>query len=128
MSERKTDARADGDNEAEEDARQGGPTLRDTPTVAPHVTDVALSGQQAGGTILLDTGQVAYTHEGAVPAVAGGPPDPTIIPGQFDPPPTEGTDAPTTARQGRAASQGVNMIEREDAAPLTGDPAPSEKK
>jgi hypothetical protein len=46
-------------------------------------TPVTVSGEQAGGTILLDTGQVVYTNAGAVPAVPGGPPDPTIIPGQF---------------------------------------------
>lgn len=50
-------------------------------------TPVTLAGEQAGGTILLDTGHVAYTTEGAVSALPGGPPDPTIIPGQFDPPP-----------------------------------------
>ena len=57
------------------------PKLSADPKIA--TTPVTVSGEQAGGTILLDTGQVVYTREGAVPAVPGGPPDPTIIPGQF---------------------------------------------
>jgi hypothetical protein len=69
-------------------------------------TPVTVSGEQAGGTILLDTGQVVYTREGAVPAVPGGPPDPTIIPGQFP-----------------ENDQDVRMIDRGDV-----PDAPAEKK
>ena len=47
-------------------------------------TPVTLTGEQAGGTILLDNGQVGYTAEGAVSATPGGPLDPSIIPGQFE--------------------------------------------
>jgi hypothetical protein len=61
------------------------PKLSADPRLA--TTPVSLGGEQAGGTILLDTGHVAYTTEGAVSALPGGPLDPTIIPGQFDPPP-----------------------------------------
>jgi hypothetical protein len=52
----------------------------------PHLTTtpVTVTGEQAGGTILLDTGHVAYSNEGAVSATPGGPIDPTIIPGQFE--------------------------------------------
>ena len=76
------------------------PPLSAAPSVA--TTPITVSGEQAGGTILLDTGQVAYTHDGAVPAVPGGPPDTTIIPGQFEAaaPPPEG------------AAQGVRMVDR----------------
>jgi len=63
-------------------------TLGATPPLSSQqsvtTTPVTVTGEQAGGTILLDTGQVAYTEAGAVPAIPGGPPDPTIIPGQFD--------------------------------------------
>jgi hypothetical protein len=61
------------------------PPLAANPNVA--TTPVTVTGEQAGGTILLETGHVAYTTEGAVSALPGGPLDPTIIPGQFDPPP-----------------------------------------
>jgi hypothetical protein len=79
------------------------PPLSAQPSVT--TTPITVSGEQAGGTILLDTGQVAYTHDGAVPAVPGGPPDPTIIPGQFEAPapPPEG---------GAQGAQGVRMIDR----------------
>ena len=52
----------------------------------PHITTtpVTVTGEQAGGTILLDTGHVAYTNAGAVSATATGPLDPTVIPGQFE--------------------------------------------
>jgi len=76
------------------------PPLSSAQSVA--TTPITVSGEQAGGTILLDTGQVTYTHDGAVPAVPGGPPDPTIIPGQFEEaaPPPEG------------AARGVRMVDR----------------
>jgi hypothetical protein len=64
------------------------PPLAANPNVA--TTPVTVTGEQAGGTILLETGHVAYTTEGAVSALPGGPLDPTIIPGQFDPPPEAG--------------------------------------
>jgi len=102
MAERKDDKDAKGrdqlasrgDRNREGDLR----TVVGTPGATPPLssqqsittTPVTLSGEQAGGTILLDTGQVAYTEAGAVPAIPGGPPDPTIIPGQFEgeaPPP-----------------------------------------
>lgn len=58
----------------------------------PHLTTtpVTVTGEQAGGTILLDTGHVAYSNEGAVSATPGGPIDPTIIPGQFEDEPAGG--------------------------------------
>jgi len=66
------------------------PRLSSNPNLA--TTPVTVTGEQAGGTVLLDTGHVAYTNEGAVSATPGGPIDPTIIPGQFEdaPPPPEG--------------------------------------
>ena len=63
-------------------------------------TPVTVTGEQAGGTILLETGHVAYTTEGAVSALPGGPLDPTIIPGQFE------ADAPPP---------GVRMVDRASA-------------
>ena len=74
------------------------PKLSADPNVA--TTPVTVTGEQAGGTILLDTGQVAYTQEGAVSATPGGPLDPTIIPGQFE------ADAPPP---------GVRMVDRASA-------------
>jgi septal ring factor EnvC (AmiA/AmiB activator) len=70
-------------------------------------TPVTVTGEQAGGTVLLDTGHVAYTNEGAVSAVPNGPLDPTIIPGQFE-------DAPAgTARvMSRASVPGARSGER----------------
>jgi hypothetical protein len=84
-------------------------------------TPVTVTGEQAGGTILLDTGQVVYTREGAVSAVPGGPPDPTIIPGQY-----EDAGEPPAARGARGApgapgAPGVRVVDRGDAGPLTGD-------
>jgi hypothetical protein len=74
------------------------PKLSADPNVA--TTPVTVTGEQAGGTILLDTGQVAYTQEGAVSATPGGPLDPTIIPGQFE---------------GEAPPPGVRMVDRAEA-------------
>ena len=54
-----------------------------------------------GGTILEADGRVTYTRDGAVSALPGGPPDPTIQPGQFE---GEG--------QG-----GLKVLDRADAAP-----------
>ena len=58
----------------------------------PHLTTtpVTVTGEQAGGTVLLDTGHVAYTNAGAVSATATGPLDPTVIPGQFEDAPEGG--------------------------------------
>jgi hypothetical protein len=63
-----------------------------------------LGPRKLGGTIIEADGRVTYTRDGAVSATAGGTPDPTIQPGQFDAP--EG---------------GVRVVDRADAAPLTGD-------
>ena len=73
-----------------------------------------LGPRKMGGTILEADGRVTYTQDGAVSALPGGPPDPTIQPGQFEDQEGEG---------------GVKVIDRADAAPLTGDtPAQAEKK
>jgi hypothetical protein len=72
--------------------------------------------EQKGGTILEEGRPVAYTREGALSAVPGGPPDPTILPeGEFlenEPPASEGEGGD---------AEGVKMVDRADAAPLTGD-------
>jgi hypothetical protein len=93
--EREQRERTDQERAARERQREEKGTL--TPTVGalgatpklssdPHLatTPVTVTGEQAGGTILLDTGHVAYSNEGAVSATPGGPIDPTIIPGQFE--------------------------------------------
>ena len=67
-----------------------------------------LGPRKLGGTIIEADGRVTYTRDGAVSATPGGPPDPTIQPGQFEEP--EG---------------GLKVLDRTDAAPLTGD---TEKK
>jgi hypothetical protein len=68
-----------------------------------------LGPRKLGGTIIEADGRVTYTRDGAVSATKGGPPDATIQPGQFE-----------EAEQG-----GVKVVDRTDAAPLTGD---AEKK
>ena len=63
-----------------------------------------LGPRKLGGTIIEADGRVTYTRDGAVSATAGGPPDATVQPGQFDEP-----------------DGGVEVVDRADAAPLTGD-------
>jgi hypothetical protein len=67
-----------------------------------------LGPRKLGGTIIEADGRVTYTRDGAVSATAGGPPDPTIQPGQFE----------------EEAERGVKVVDRDDAAPLTGDEKP----
>ena len=55
---------------------------------------------------------MTYTQDGAVSAVAGGPKDPTIQPGQFE---GEGEG-------------GLRVVDRGDAGPLTGDAARGAKE
>ena len=43
-----------------------------------------LGPRKLGGTIIEADGRVTYTQDGAVSATPGGPPDPTIQPGQFE--------------------------------------------
>jgi hypothetical protein len=71
-----------------------------------------LGPRKMGGTILEADGRVTYTQDGAVSALPGGPPDPTIQPGQFE---DEGEG-------------GLKVLDRADAAPLTGDASKDEKK
>jgi hypothetical protein len=72
-----------------------------------------LGPRQLGGTVIEADGRVTYTRDGAVSALPGGHPDPTIIPGQF--PEDE-------------AQRELHVVDRADAAPLTGDAPPAEKK
>lgn len=65
-----------------------------------------LGPRKLGGTIIEADGRVTYTKDGAVSATAGGPLDATIQPGQFEDEEGEG---------------GVKVVDRADAAPLTGD-------
>ena len=69
-----------------------------------------LGPRKLGGTIIEADGRVTYTRDGAVSATAGGPLDATIQPGQF------------SEAEGQEAEQaGVKVVDRADAAPLTGD-------
>lgn len=98
---------------------------RDTPGRAQtteerdHAAAARAVGQQLGprklgGTIIEADGRVTYTKDGAVSAIKGGPLDATIQPGQFDEAEGEG---------------GVKVVDRADAAPLTGDtPLPGAAK
>ena len=67
-------AKKDADRDAREDStlRPIVGTLGATPKLSADpkltTTPVTVTGEQAGGTILLDTGHVAYTQEGAVSA------------------------------------------------------------
>ena len=73
-----------------------------------------LGPRKLGGTLIEADGRVTYTQDGAVSATPGGHPDPTIQPGQFE------------DQEG-----GVRVLDRGDAAPLTGDastPSREEKK
>ena len=73
----------------------------------------ALGPRKLGGTIIEADGRVTYTKDGAVSATAHGPVDSTVQPGQFDDQDQEG---------------GLKVVDRTDAAPLTGDtPAPAQK-
>jgi hypothetical protein len=57
----------------------------DTPEGDPGGTKkITVEREQKGGTILEEGRAVAYTREGALSAVPGGPADPTILPeGEF---------------------------------------------
>jgi len=63
-----------------------------------------LGPRKLGGTIIEADGRVTYTRDGALRATPNGPLDPTIIPDQF---PEHG--------------QELKVVDRGDAAPLTGD-------
>ena len=102
---------------AKADAPQGNPETRgQTTEEKDHIAAARAAGQplgprKMGGTILEADGRVTYTRDGAVSALPGGPPDPTIQPGQFEEP--EG---------------GLKVLDRGDAAPLTGDTSPPAEK
>ena len=61
---------------------------------------------------------MTYTRDGAVSATAHGPVDPTVQPGQF------------SEAEGRDQDQegGLRVVDRTDAAPLTGDRPKAEQK
>ena len=118
MAERKADA------ETRETPGRETPGREPTSEERDHAAAARAVGQQLGprklgGTIIEADGRVTYTRDGAVSATAGGPLDATVQPGQFSE--AEGQDE-------EAQEQGVKVVDRTDAAPLTGDSAGSEKK
>ena len=94
---------------AKADAETRGQTTEEKDHIAAaRAAGQPLGPRKMGGTILEADGRVTYTRDGAVSALPGGPPDPTIQPGQFEE--DEGAG-------------GLKVLDRTDAAPLTGDSA-----